>query len=149
MKFLLVLMSAMLISLSAYAAQESCEEMRKGPNGVEFVPIPCKEHPIPCSETWFDGKSTHSKSVPCKPGQQKTLEQVEREEQTVQKRKCGKDFKALRVGMTVDRFEECNEALSYVTDTVGKGGVVETYRSTFYFIHAQQGRVVSYTRRTQ
>ena len=136
MRFLFVLMSAMLLTVSAYAAQESCEEMRKGPNGVEFVPIPCREHPIPCTESHRNGKwiETH---------------EVDREEEAVQKRKCGKDFKALRVGMTVDRFEECNEALSYVTDTVGKGGVVETYRSTFYFIHAQQGRVVSYTRRTQ
>ena len=149
MRFLFVLMSAMLLTVSAYAAQESCEEMRKGPNGVEFVPMPCREHPIPCTESHRNGKWIETHEVACKPGQQKTFEQVDREEEAVQKRKCGKDFKALRVGMTVDRFEECNEALSYVTDTVGKGGVVETYRSTFYFIHAQQGRVVSYTRRTQ
>lgn len=55
---------------------------------------------------------------------------------------------ALRIGMTLDRFEECHEALSYVTDAVGKGGVVEIHRSTFYFIHAQNGRIVGYTRRT-
>lgn len=78
-------------------------------------------------------------SVPC----------VQSEEDTAKKRKCGKDFMALHVGMTMDRFEECNEALSYVTETTDKNGLIETYRSTFYFIHFSKDKVVSFTRRTR
>lgn len=78
-------------------------------------------------------------SVPC----------AQSEEDAAKKRKCGKDFMALRVGMTFDRFEACNEALSYVTETTDKSGLVETYRSTFYIIHFSNDRVVSYTRRTR
>lgn len=70
-----------------------------------------------------------------------------KEEIAAMKRKCGKDYEQLRVGMTLDRFEECNGATSYVTETVGKGGVVETWQSTFYWIHVQSGRIVGYTRR--
>lgn len=71
----------------------------------------------------------------------------EAKEESVKKSKCGKDFMALRVGMTLDRFKECHEALAYVTETVGKDGTVETYRSTFYLIDAKGGRIVSYTKR--
>ena len=71
----------------------------------------------------------------------------EAKEESAKKRKCGKDFMALRVGMALDRFEECHEALSHVTDTVSKDGKVETYRSTFYLINAKDGRIVSYTKR--
>lgn len=79
-------------------------------------------------------------------------EKMEREEardQAAKKGKCGKDFMGIRVGMTLDRFELCHEAISFVTETTDKSGLIETYRSTFYFINARDGKIVSYTRRTQ
>lgn len=72
----------------------------------------------------------------------------EEKEEAVKKRKCGKDYMALRVGMTLERIDQCYEEPAYVTDTVSKGSVVETYRGTFYFIYVQNGRVIGYTRRT-
>lgn len=71
----------------------------------------------------------------------------EEKEEVVKKRKCGKDYMALRVGMTLERIDQCYEEPAYVTGTVSKGGVVETYRGAFYFIYVQNGRVVGYTRR--
>ena len=71
-----------------------------------------------------------------------------REHEAKQKKACGKDFDQLRVGMTLARFEQCNESLSFVTESFTQGGAIETYRSTFYWINARNGRVVSYTRRT-
>lgn len=61
---------------------------------------------------------------------------------------CGKDYGELRVGMTIKRVEQCLEALSYETETVSASGRVDIYSSTFYVIRAQNGRVISYTRRT-
>lgn len=79
-------------------------------------------------------------------------EQLARDEardEAAKKLKCGKDFGQLRVGMTLERIDQCYEEPAYITDTVGKGGVVETYRGTFYFIYVQNGRVIGYTRRTR
>lgn len=118
MKVLFIVVSA-LIATSAWA-DESCEVMKKVDGRMTFVSVPCST--------------------------MKTV-QIATEGDAAKKQKCGKDFMALRVGMTLDRFEECHEALSYVTETVGKGGTVETYRSTFYLINANDGRIVSYTKR--
>lgn len=60
---------------------------------------------------------------------------------------CGKDHGALRVGMTVKRFEQCNEALTLQTETVTAQGLTQTYRSTFHWIHVRDGKIVGYTRR--
>lgn len=68
-------------------------------------------------------------------------------EEAAQKKKCGKDFGKLRVGMTLGRYEECTDGVIFMTETVSKGAVVETYRSTFYFIHARDGLIVAFTRR--
>lgn len=68
-------------------------------------------------------------------------------EEVAKKKQCGKDYRVLRIGMTVERFEQCNESLSYVTDTIASTGVTESYRSTFYYIHVRGGKIVSYTRR--
>lgn len=132
---------------------QHCESADLVPGkGWVYKKVPCSEmeRPIPCTKEWTDEKGHWNQEIiPCPPGtKQKTFEQEQREEEAAMKRKCGKDFGQLRVGMTMDRFEECNGAASYVTDTVGRGGVVETWRSTFYWIHVQNGRVVSYTRRT-
>lgn len=137
---------AALISSGAMSA-EMCRVLTKSNT---WVTEPCTETPIPCAKEWTDEKGRrHSETVPCAPGKQKTIEQEQREEDAAKKSKCGKDFMALRVGMTLDRFEECHEALSYVTETTDKNGLIETYRSTFYIIHFAKGRVVSYTRRTR
>lgn len=77
-------------------------------------------------------------------------EQMERDEakaETAKKRKCGKDYNTLRIGMTLDNLEQCVGAV-YMTKTVIKGGAVETYRTAFDWVHVQNGRVVSYTERT-
>lgn len=87
--------------------------------------------------------------LPCDPDKKSPLELEHEKEEADKKRRCGKDFMALRIGMTLDRLEQCYEEPAFVTETVGKGGRVETYRGTFYFIHVRNGRVVGYTRRTR
>jgi hypothetical protein len=69
-------------------------------------------------------------------------------EEVAREKACGKDYRALRVGMTLARFEQCYEALSYETETVTKAGTTEIYHSTFYWIQARGGKIVGYTRRT-
>lgn len=130
---------------------EVCSEVSKINGVLTSVDVPCSkfDRPIPCIKTLTDEKGwTRYEEIPCEPGKQKTVQQVEREEAAAQKKKCGKDYQAMRIGMTLDRYEECTDGLVYVTETVSKGGVVETWRSTFYFIHARDGRIVAYTRRT-
>ena len=61
---------------------------------------------------------------------------------------CGKDYGELRIGMTIKRFEQCNEAVTIETDTVSKDGSIKLYSSTFWWIRVKSGRIVSYTRRT-
>lgn len=78
--------------------------------------------------------------------QDAALKEQEHEE-AAQKRKCGKDYGAIRVGMAIDRLEECSGAV-YVTETVTKGGVIETYRTMFDMVDVKDGKVVSYTKRT-
>lgn len=77
----------------------------------------------------------------------RAVEQDRLREESAKKKACGRDFMALRVGMRLDRFEQCHEALSYMTETVSSAGPVETYRSTFYIIHASKGVITGYTRR--
>lgn len=69
-------------------------------------------------------------------------------DEVAKEKACGKDYGELRVGMTIKRVEQCLEALSYETEKVGQGGKVEIYSSTFYWIQARNGKVISYTRRT-
>lgn len=78
--------------------------------------------------------------------QQESFQEDAREE-SAQKRKCGKDYMTLRIGMKIQRVEECLGAV-YVTETTSKSGVTETYRTTFDLVQVKDGRVVSYTRRT-
>lgn len=68
------------------------------------------------------------------------------QEEAAQKRKCGKDFGAIRVGMAIARLQECTGA-AYVTETVSKDGVVETYQTQFDIVDVKNGKVVSYTKR--
>jgi|GEM_PF-2556722 len=151
MKRLILISTVALIFTSyGYADQEHCEVMSKGAHGLEFIEVPCKtmEHKIPCAKEWTDENgSWHSEERPCAPGEQKTVEQVDREESAAQKRKCGKDFRALRVGMKFSRFEQCNEEPEFITDTMTTSGLVETYRGTFYIINVKNDRIISYTRR--
>lgn len=148
----LIILAIVLIS-SNVLAEEMCGVLKTVNGQVKSVMEPCSlhEHPASCTKEKteiINGKEWITfETVPCQPGKQKTVEQIQREEEAAQKRKCGKDFMALRVGMTLDRFEECHEALSYVTDTVSKDGKIETYRSTFYLINTKDGRIVSYTKR--
>jgi len=76
-------------------------------------------------------------------------EQEEAQAEARKKKQCGRDFNAIRIGMTLDRFEACTDGLAFETETTAKGGVIETYHSTFYWIHAQNGRIIAYTRRTR
>jgi hypothetical protein len=76
------------------------------------------------------------------------LEREEQDRELAQKKACGRDFQATRVGMKLSRFEQCTDGLAFITETVTKGRVVETYRSTFYLVHAVDGVIVGYTRRT-
>lgn len=69
-------------------------------------------------------------------------------DEVAKEKACGKDYGALRIGITLKRFEQCNEALAYETTTVSKAGKVDVYRSTFYWVQVQGGKVVGYTRRT-
>lgn len=130
--------------------KESCSEMKKINGVLTDVPVACGkfDRPVPCTKTTTDAKGWQIiETVPCAPGMQKTVQQVEREELAAKRKLCGKDFQAMRIGMTLARFEECTDGLVFETETVSKGGSVEIYRSTFHFIHAKDGRIVSYTRR--
>lgn len=69
-------------------------------------------------------------------------------DEVAKEKACGKDFGALRIGMSLKRFEQCNEALALETESVTKDGRTEVYRSTFYWIQARGGKIVGYTRRT-
>lgn len=86
-------------------------------------------------------------SMPCDPDKKEPWEIEQEKEEAAKKQKCGKDFMALRIGMTLERVEQCYEEPEYVTETVSNGGTVETYRGTFYFINVKNGRIVGYTRR--
>lgn len=143
MKKLMIL--AMALLSSGALGKEMCHVLTKANTWVDE---PCIETPIHCAREWTDEKgSWNSEEVPCPPGKQKTIEQVRREEEAVLKRKCGKDYMTLRIGMTIERLEDCYGA-SYVTETVSKGGVVETYRTIFDWVYVQNGRVTGYTKRT-
>ncbi len=143
----------LVFSAKANAAelQASCESVKmvNGKMVVKSVPCTNMETPIPCAKEWTDADGTwHSEERKCMPGEQKTVEQTHREEEAARKKQCGKDYKAMHIGMTLDRFEQCTDGLIYITDTVIKGAVLESYRSTFYIIHAKDGKIVAYTRRT-
>lgn len=112
----------------AQPSRESCEVMKKVDGVLTSVQVPCSQVKRPTT-----------------PDQEAAL-QKQRDEQAARKRKCGKDFEALRIGMSLDRYEECTEALDYVTETVTKTGIVKTYRSTFYLIQSAGGKIISYTR---
>lgn len=75
------------------------------------------------------------------------LARDEAKEEAAKKLKCGKDYNTLRIGMTLEHLKQCVGAI-YTTKTVGRGGVVETYRTTFDLVHVQNGRVIGYTERT-
>lgn len=75
------------------------------------------------------------------------FEREQAREEAAQKRKCGKDHGAIRVGMKIDRLQECSGA-TYVTKTTSKDGVIETYRTMFDMVNVKDGRIVSYTKRT-
>lgn len=147
--------AALMFLIGASQAQagtqgEMCSVAKTINGRMVWVDEPCskRETPMPCSQTTktADG-STLIETIPCPSGQQKTIQQIQREEEAAQKKKCGKDFGKLRIGMALNRYEECTEALVFVTDTVSKGAVVETYRGMFYFVHAKDGRIVAFTRR--
>lgn len=63
------------------------------------------------------------------------------------KKRCGKNYMVLKVGLSFDQVEKCFGMLSFVTETTAKSGVVETYRTSFYLIQFMNDRVVAFTRR--
>ena len=105
------------------------------------------EHDAACYKETINEKGLSAfEAVPCSPGKQKTVEQIQREEEAALKRKCGKDYMVLRIGMKIERLEECYGAV-YITETVTKDGAIETYRTMFDMVNVKNGKVVSYTKR--
>lgn len=118
-----------------------------GKQSYKTAPCPKGEFMASCNKEIIDEKGwTRWEAIPCPPGQRKTVNQMDREEDASQKRKCGKDYMMLRIGMKIERLEECYGAV-YLTETTSKRGVTKTYRTTFDLVQVKDGRVVSYTRR--
>jgi hypothetical protein len=110
-------------------AEETCEVMRKVNGVLKGVQVPCsqlRQHMSP---------------------EQRAARDMQEEERAERQRKCGKDFEALRIGMSFERYEECTEEPSLIGEAVTKDGMIENYRGTFYLIRVQNGRIVGYTRR--
>lgn len=149
----LIVVGAIFVCANAVGADKhACESADLVPGkGWVYTSVPCTslERPIPCTKEWTDESgSFNSTVVPCPPGaKQKTYEQVQREEEQIKRTKCGKDYKAARVGMSASRFSDCTDGLIYVTETTTAKGVTETYRATFYYVHVRDGRIVGLTRR--
>jgi hypothetical protein len=121
--------------------------MVKGKLSYKTAPCPKGEFMATCSKESIDDKGWSSgEIIPCPPGQRKTIDQIHREEESVQKRKCGKDYMTIRIGMAIEQLEDCHGA-SYVTETVSASGVVETYRTVFDWVYVKNGRVIGYTKR--
>ncbi len=119
-----------------------------GKTSYKTAPCPKGEFMASCTKETKNEKGwTIFESIPCPPGQRKTINQLQNEEESAQKRKCAKDFGAIRIGMSIDRLEECTGA-AYVTKTVVKGSMIETYRTMFYWVNVKNGRVISFTERT-
>lgn len=147
MKKLIILALAFISSSSL--AGEMCDVLTTVNGRATWVSEPCSltEHQALCYEEKIDSRGwTSSTAVPCPPGKQKTIEQIHREEEAAQKRKCGKDYMTIRIGMSIGRLEDCHGA-AYVTDTVSKDGIVETYRTMFDWVYVKNGRVIGYTKR--
>jgi hypothetical protein len=68
-------------------------------------------------------------------------------ELAAQKRKCGKDYRTIRIGMTIERLDECTAGASYVNETVTQDGVIETYRTRSSYVNVKNGKIISYTMR--
>lgn len=124
-----------------------CEKLRK------------KQVVLDAEQARKEQEKEHNKQVEREWAEKNALEEAENKraraewkrkeakEEAARKRKCGKDYDTLRIGMTLDHLEQCVGAI-YTTKTVGKGGVVATYRTMFDWVHVQNGRVISYTERT-
>lgn len=69
-------------------------------------------------------------------------------EEAARKKRCGKDYQALRIGMTVERVDDCYSMVVYETTTVTAKGTIDTYHTTFHIINFTNGKLSSYTRRT-
>lgn len=116
-------------SISTALAAETCEVMKKVNGVLTSVQVPCSQVRRPTT-----------------PEQEAALNR-QRTQEAEQQRKCGSDFGKLRIGMTLDRYEECTEAVDYVTERVSNAGKVEVYRGMFYYIEAREGKIVAFTRR--
>lgn len=103
-----------------------------------------KEHSKQIEHEWAEN---HAREEAENKHAREQQERKEAKEETALKRKCGKNYHTLRIGMTLDNLEQCVGAI-YITKTVSKGGVIETYRTSFDWVHVQNGRVISYTERT-
>lgn len=115
---------------------------------IAFAEEQMIEHEAACTKESVNEKGwTTIEPVPCPPGKQKTIEQIQREEDAVLQHKCGKDYQRLRVGMKLSRLEDCVGA-TYETETVTEKGRIETYRTTFDWVHVKNGVVVGFTKRT-
>lgn len=99
-------------------------------------------HAAPCEvASLVPGKGWEYRAVPCE-------KEPFAEDDARKKKACGKDYGALRIGMTRTRVQQCYEALSFETETVTAAGTTEIWRSTFQWIQVRDGRVVGFTRRT-
>ena len=155
-KWLIVLLAlpilvfvGLLLSSMVFAG-ESCGTTNIVNGKPVYKDVPCSsiETPIACVREWTDENgSWNSEERPCLPGEQKTVQQLQREEVAIQKKQCGKNYKAIRIGMSLDLFESCTDGLIFISETVTESGVVEKYRSTFYIIQAKDDRIIAYSRR--
>lgn len=143
---------ALTLLLQPARSEEMCSVLKTEGGRSIWVKESCsqRETPMPCTRTTKDARgSLVIEDVPCAPWQQKTVQQVEREREAEQRRQCGADFGKLRIGMTLDRYEECTESLDLVSEKVTSAGTAELYRGMFYFIEARDGKIVGFKRRTR
>lgn len=141
---------ALLLTTLSGVGHAACFDLKKINGLLTDVPIACEalDRPVPCSrETLLPNGSRLIEDRPCAPHEQRTVQQVEREEEAAKLKQCGKDFGATRIGMRLDRFELCTDGTVFVAETQVKGALIETFRSTFYVLQVRDGRIVAFTRK--
>lgn len=83
---------------------------------------------------------------------EKVVQEAERQEAREQasmaarKKACGADFGQLRVGMSVERAQQCFAPFRLVGEMAMPGGNVATYRSGWALLTVRNGQIVSYQR---
>lgn len=67
--------------------------------------------------------------------------------ESIQRAKCGGDYKTPRIGMTMDRVRECvSTSFKLIGQTNTEQGIVTTYRAPGGYLHVIDGKVVQWGR---